>query len=77
VIQTNRKKKKRRVLSFHKGVGNLRPFDGNFMIRNGNINKEVKPLFPGYIFGKSFDSDYSLVWWGRGVRRFWARDIRP
>jgi transcriptional antiterminator RfaH len=42
----------------------------NFMIRNGNINKELKPLFPGYIFGKFvLDSDYSLVRWGRGVKK--------
>jgi transcriptional antiterminator RfaH len=42
----------------------------NFMIRNGNINKELKPLFPGYIFGKfDIDSSYSLVRWARGVKK--------
>jgi transcriptional antiterminator RfaH len=42
----------------------------NFMIRNGSINKELNPLFPGYIFGKFvLDSDYSLVRWGRGVKK--------
>jgi transcription antitermination factor NusG len=32
--------------------------------------KELKPLFAGYIFGKfDLEQDYSLVRWGRGVKK--------
>jgi transcriptional antiterminator RfaH len=71
VIQTKPKKEEeaKSYLST-KGLEIFGPLMENFMIRNGNINKEVKPLFPGYIFGKFvLDSDYSLVRWGRGVKK--------
>jgi transcriptional antiterminator RfaH len=34
------------------------------------MNKELKPLFPGYIFGKfDLEKNYPLVRWGRGVKK--------
>jgi transcriptional antiterminator RfaH len=41
-----------------------------FALRNGGINKELKPLFPGYIFGKfDLEQNYLLVRWARGVKK--------
>jgi transcriptional antiterminator RfaH len=41
-----------------------------FALRNGRMNKELKPLFPGYIFGKfDLEQNYPLVRWGRGVKK--------
>jgi len=71
VIQTKPKKEDeaKSYLSM-KGLEIFNPFMENFVIRNGKINKELKPLFPGYIFGKfELEKDYSLVRWGRGVRK--------
>jgi len=71
VIQTKPKKEQEAnsYLSM-KGLEIFNPLMENFVIRNGAINKEYKPLFPGYIFGKFvLDSDYSLVRWGRGVKK--------
>ena len=70
VIQTKPKKEEeaKSYLSM-KGLEIFSPLMENFVMRNGAINKEYKPLFPGYIFGKfALDSDYSLVRWGRGVK---------
>jgi transcriptional antiterminator RfaH len=71
VIQTKPKKEEEATsyLSL-KGVEIFSPLMESFVLRNGGINKELKPLFPGYIFGKFvLDSDYSLVRWGRGVKK--------
>ena len=71
VIQTKPKKEDeaKSYLSM-KGLEIFNPFMENFVIRNGKINKELKPLFPGYIFGKfELEKDFSLVRWGRGVRK--------
>jgi transcriptional antiterminator RfaH len=39
------------------------------MTRSGRMNKELKPLFPGYIFGKfDLEQNYPLVRWGKGVK---------
>jgi len=41
-----------------------------FLLRNGRMNKELKPLFPGYIFGKfDLEQNYPLVRWGKGVKK--------
>jgi transcriptional antiterminator RfaH len=71
VIQTKPKKEEEATsYLLLKGLEIFSPLMENFMIRNGNINKELKPLFPGYIFGKFVvESDYSLVRWGRGVKK--------
>ena len=71
VIQTKPKKEgeANSYLSM-KGVEIFSPQMENFLLRNGSLSKELKPLFPGYIFGKFvLDSDYSLVRWGRGVKK--------
>jgi transcriptional antiterminator RfaH len=71
VIQTKPKKEEeaRSYLSM-KGLEIFNPLMENFVIRNGTINKEYKPLFPGYMFGKfDLEQDYSLVRWGRGVKK--------
>ena len=71
VIQTKPKKEEnaKSYLSM-KGVEIFNPLMENFVIRNGKINKEFKPLFPGYIFGKfDLEQDFSLVRWGRGVKK--------
>jgi transcription antitermination factor NusG len=45
------------------------PLIESFATRNGRVNKELKPLFPGYFFGKfDLEKDYPLVRWGRGVK---------
>jgi transcriptional antiterminator RfaH len=34
------------------------------------VNREVKPLFPGYIFGKfDLEQSYPLVRWAKGVKK--------
>jgi transcriptional antiterminator RfaH len=71
VIQTKPKKEEeaKSYLSM-KGLEIFSPLMENFLIRNKNLSRELRPLFPGYIFGKfALDSDYSLVRWGRGVRK--------
>lgn len=53
-----------------KGLEIFNPLLEDFAIRNGKITKEVKPLFPGYIFGNfDIERDYTLVRWGRGVKK--------
>jgi len=53
-----------------KGLEIFNPRLEDFTIRNGKITKEVKPLFPGYIFGNfDLERDYTLVKWGRGVKK--------
>lgn len=71
VIQTKPKKEEdaKSYLSM-KGVEIFSPLMENFLIRNGSLSKELKPLFPGYIFVKfDLEKDYSLVRWGRGVKK--------
>ena len=71
VIQTKPKKEEeaKSYLSM-KGLEIFNPLMETFVIRNGKTNKEYKPLFPGYMFGKfDLEQDYSLVRWGRGVKK--------
>ena len=71
VIQT--KPKKEEVAQSYlstKGVEIFNPLMESFLARNGRVNKELKPLFPGYIFGKfDLEQNYPLVRWGRGVKK--------
>ncbi|MGQ9647306.1 MAG: transcription termination/antitermination protein NusG [Thermodesulfobacteriota bacterium] len=71
VIQTKPKKEEEaRVYLSMKGLEIFCPLMEGFLIRNGKINKEYKPLFPGYMFGKfDLEQDYALVRWGRGVKK--------
>ena len=71
VIQTKPKKEAEAESYLStKGVEILNPLIETFASRNGRMNKEIKSLFPGYIFGK-FDlgQNYPLVRWGRGVKK--------
>ena len=71
VIQTKPKKEEeaQSYLST-KGVEIFNPLMESFLARNGRVNKELKPLFPGYIFGKfDLEQNYPLVRWGRGVKK--------
>ena len=70
VIQTKPKKEEeaKSYLST-KGVEVFSPLMENFLLRNGRMNKELKPLFPGYIFGKfDLEQNYPLVRWAKGTR---------
>ena len=71
VIQT--KPKKEEEAKFYlstKGVEVFNPLMETFLLRNGRMNKELKPLFPGYIFGKfDLEQNYPLVRWGKGVKK--------
>lgn len=71
VIQTKPKKEdEAKSYLSTKGVEIFSPLMENFLLRNGRMNKELKPLFPGYIFGK-FDlaQNYPLVRWAKGVKK--------
>jgi len=71
VIQTKPKKEEeaKSYLST-KGVEIFNPLIESFVLRNGRMNKEFKPLFPNYIFGRfDLNQDYPLVRWARGVKR--------
>ena len=71
VIQTKPKKEEeaQSYLST-RGVEMFSPLMETFALRNGGMNKELKPLFPGYIFGKfDLERNYPLVRWARGVKK--------
>jgi transcriptional antiterminator RfaH len=52
------------------GVEIFNPLIEAFTLRNGRINKELKPLFPGYLFAKfDLEQSYPLVRWARGVKK--------
>ena len=71
VIQTKPKKEAEAESYLStKGVEIFNPLMETFALRNGRMNKELKPLFSGYIFGKfDLDQNYPLVRWGRGVKK--------
>ncbi len=71
VIQTKPKKEEDVKFYFSaRGLEIFIPLMETCLIRNGRINKELKPLFPGYVFGRfDLEQDYSLVRWGRGVKK--------
>jgi len=71
VIQTKPKKEEeaKSYLST-KGIEIFNPLVETFLPRNGRLNKEFKPLFHNYIFGKfDIDQNYNLVRWARGVKK--------
>jgi transcriptional antiterminator RfaH len=70
VIQTKPKKEQEAdsYLST-KGVEIFSPLIEAFSMRNGRVGKELKPLFPGYIFGNfDLEQNYPLVRWAKGVK---------
>jgi transcriptional antiterminator RfaH len=71
VIQTKPKKEEeaKSYLST-KGVEVFNPLLETFLLRNGRMNRELKPLFPNYMFGKfDLDQNYPLVRWAKGVKK--------
>jgi transcriptional antiterminator RfaH len=71
VIQTKPKKEEEATSYLStKGVEIFHPLMENCLLRNGRMNKELKPLFPNYIFGKfDLNQNYPLVRWARGVKK--------
>ena len=71
VIQTKPKEEDKAVSYLStKGVEILAPMLENFTARNGKISKELKHLFPGYIFGNfDLEQNYPLVRWAKGVKK--------
>jgi len=71
VIQTKPKKEEEaKCYLAVKGLEVFNPLIENFAPRKGRMNKELKPLFPNYIFGKfELERNYTLVKWARGVTR--------
>jgi transcriptional antiterminator RfaH len=71
VIQTKPKKEEEATSYLStKGVEIFNPHIETFSSRNQNMRREIKPLFPSYIFGKfDLDRNYPLVRWARGVKK--------
>jgi len=71
VIQTKPKKEEEAESYLStKGMEIFSPLIETFILRNGRTNKALKPLFPGYIFGKfDLDQNYPLVRWAKGVKK--------
>ncbi len=70
VIQTKFKKEEEATSYLSTmGVEIFSPLMERFTTRNAKVTKELKPLFPSYIFGKfDIDRNYPLVRWARGVK---------
>jgi len=70
VIQTKPKKEAEATTYLgNKGVDIFAPLIEEFRYKNGRMNLERNPLFPGYIFGKfNLEHDFALVRWGKGVK---------
>jgi transcription elongation factor/antiterminator RfaH len=79
VIQTKPKKESeaKSYLSW-KGLEIFLPLMESFSHKKGRIQREVKPLFPNYVFG-SFDAvrDYTLVKYGKGVQKIVSFGFSP
>ncbi len=70
VIQTKPKKEEEATSYLStKGVEIFSPLMEAFTTKNARTTKELKALFPGYIFGKfDLEQNYPLVRWARGVK---------
>lgn len=70
VIQTKPKKEEEATSYLStKGVEIFGPQIETFTTRNARVTKELKPLFPNYIFGKfDLEQNYPLVRWAKGVK---------
>ena len=71
VIQTKPKKEgEAKSYLSTKGVEVFNPLIETFVPRSGQMNKELKTLFPNYIFAKfELEKNYPLVRWARGVKK--------
>ena len=79
VIQTKTKKEleAKSYLSM-KGVEVFSPTMEIVIARGGKMTSEQRALFPGYLFGRfNLLEDYSLVRWGRGVRKIVGFGAEP
>lgn len=79
VIQTKTKKEleAKSYLSL-KGVEVFSPTMEIVSARGGKMVSEQRALFPGYLFGRfNLLEDYSLVRWGRGVRKIVGFGAEP
>jgi transcriptional antiterminator RfaH len=79
VIQTKTKKEleAKSYLSM-KGVEVFSPTMEIVTARGGKMVSEQQALFPGYLFGRfNLLEDYSLVRWGRGVRKIVGFGAEP
>ncbi len=79
VIQTKTKKEleAKSYLSM-KGVEVFSPTMEIVTARGGKMVSEQRALFPGYLFGRfNLLEDYSLVRWGRGVRKLVGFGAEP
>jgi transcriptional antiterminator RfaH len=70
VIQTKPKKEEEATSYLStQGVEMFSPQIETFALKNMRTSKELRPLFPGYIFGKfDLEMNYPLVRWARGVK---------
>ena len=71
VIQTKPKKEDEAASYLSvKGLEVYNPLLETYSPQNGRLIHGCKPLFPGYIFGNcDYLSDYTLIKWGRGVKK--------
>ena len=71
VIQTKPKKEEEATSYLStKGLEIFNPHIETFSSRNQKVLREIKPLFPNYIFGRfDLDRNYPLVRWARGVKK--------
>jgi len=71
VVQTKPKKEgEAKSYLSTKGVEVFNPLIETFVPRNGQMNKELRTLFPNYVFAKfELEKNYPLVRWARGVKK--------
>jgi transcriptional antiterminator RfaH len=79
VIQTKTKKElEAKAYLSMKGVEVFSPTMEIVSARGGRMVSEERALFPGYLFGRfNLLEDYSLVRWGRGVRKIVGFGAEP
>jgi transcriptional antiterminator RfaH len=79
VIQTKTKKElEAKSYLAMKGVEVFSPTMEIVSARGGKMVSEQRALFPGYLFGRfNLLEDYSLVRWGRGVRKIVGFGAEP
>jgi transcriptional antiterminator RfaH len=71
VIQTKpRREEEVNLYLSNKGLEMFFPLMETFILKHGGTNRELKPLFPSYIFGRfNVEEAYPLVKWARGVKK--------
>jgi len=71
VIQTKPKKEEEaKCYLSTKRVEIFNPLIEAFLLKDGRMKRELKPFFPGYIFGRfDIERNYPLVRWAKGVKK--------